>query len=465
MSGAAGSPDPPPSPPSTLSSDSPAAHEFRWQALFQRTREPVFVLNRRRRFLFVNRAWEILTGLSAAEARGLACVRRPPIPQDPWDVVIRAVCCPPQEVLKGRPGRSRRLVPGKVARWWDVEFFPLHADEGLLCIVGKVSVVPGGDPAGSAPLPERIVAYREGRKQHYTFASLASKLPAGQRVAEQARLAAQTDAPVLLLGEPGTGKEWIARTIHYQSAAGAGPFAALDCARLPPEALQALLFGEQNLQQNLRSGTLCLKEAQCLPRELQMRLLETLPSGEAADRTRVIAAVSVDPALAIASGDFLEPLYCVLSTLNIHVPALRERLPDLPRFIEEFLKRAQIGGEQRVTGVTDEALDQLRAYAWPGNLRELYAVLQAACLRSSGDRIEPGHLPSALRVAVRLDRTPGSQEEKPLNLDQVLEKAERRLIQLALRKAKGNRSRAAELLSIWRARLIRRMEALGIEDW
>jgi len=170
MSGAAGSPDPPPSPPSTLSSDSPAAHEFRWQALFQRTREPVFVLNRRRRFLFVNRAWEILTGLSAAEARGLACVRRPPIPQDPWDVVIRAVCCPPQEVLKGRPGRSRRLVPGKVARWWDVEFFPLHADEGLLCIVGKVSVVPGGDPAGSAPLPERIVAYREGRKQHYTFA-------------------------------------------------------------------------------------------------------------------------------------------------------------------------------------------------------------------------------------------------------------------------------------------------------
>jgi transcriptional regulator with PAS, ATPase and Fis domain len=464
MSGAARSPDLPPSPPSTHS-ESPAAHEFRWQALFQRAREPVFVLNRRRRFLFVNRAWEILTGLSAAEARGLACVRRAPIPQDPWDVVIRAVCCPPPEVVKGKTGRSRRLVPGKTGRWWDVEFFPLHDEEGLLCIVGKVSTVPQADPVGSAPLPERIVAYREGRKQHYTFASLASKLPAGQRVVEQARLAAQTDAPVLLLGEPGTGKEWIARTIHYQSAAGASAFAALDCARLPPEALQALLFDDQALRQSLRSGTLCLKEPQCLPRELQLRLLETLPNGEAGAGMRVIAALSVDPALAVSSGNLLQPLSCVLSTLQIEVPALRERLPDLPRFIEEFLRRAQIGGEQRVTGLTDEALDQLRAYAWPGNLRELYAVLQAACLSSSGDRIEAEDLPSALRMAVRLDGTPGREEEKPINLDQVLEKAERRLIQLALRKAKGNRSRAAELLSIWRARLIRRMEALGIEDW
>ncbi len=85
--------------------------DFRWQALFQRAHEPFFLLNRRRRILFVNRAWEELTGLSAAEARGLQCLRRPSLPQDPWDVVIRAVCCPPPEV--GAPGRYQPALVGR----------------------------------------------------------------------------------------------------------------------------------------------------------------------------------------------------------------------------------------------------------------------------------------------------------------------------------------------------------------
>src|SRR5438309_10263190 len=105
-------------------SNQESATDFRWQALFQRAGEPVFLLNRRRRILFVNRAWEELTGLSAAEARGLQCLRRPSLPQDPWDVVIRAVCCPPLEVLQGKPARTRRLVlrADAAPRWWDVEF-------------------------------------------------------------------------------------------------------------------------------------------------------------------------------------------------------------------------------------------------------------------------------------------------------------------------------------------------------
>src|SRR5690242_19641523 len=102
--------------------------DFRWQSLFQRAGEPFFLLNRRRRILFVNRAWEKLTGLAATEARGLQCLRRSSLPHDPWDVVIRAICSPPPDVLQGRPGRARRLVPrtGSTPRWWDLEFFPLH---------------------------------------------------------------------------------------------------------------------------------------------------------------------------------------------------------------------------------------------------------------------------------------------------------------------------------------------------
>ena len=105
----------------------------------------------------------------------------------------------------------------------------------------------------------------------------------------------------------------------------------------------------------------------------------------------------------------------------------------------------------------------MRAYPWPGNLRELYSVMQGACWRVQGAHIDAVDLPANLRLAVQLERTSASTSERPLALDHVLEQVERRLIVLALRRAKGNKSRAAEWLSVWRPRLLRRMEALGIE--
>src|SRR5437773_2821570 len=151
-----------PSPQKSPSNAHKSETDFRWQALFQRAREPVFLLNPRRRILFVNRAWEELTGVSAAEARGLQCLRRSSLPQDPWDVVIRAVCCPPQEVLQGKPGRARRLVPrtDSTPRWWDVEFLPLHEQAGLLCVLGKITPLPQEEAAPQPPLPEKLVALR-----------------------------------------------------------------------------------------------------------------------------------------------------------------------------------------------------------------------------------------------------------------------------------------------------------------
>src|SRR4051794_31165659 len=112
-------------PPDVPAPSRPA--DFRWQALFQRTRDPLFSLNRRGRILFVNQAWEALTGVSAARAGGLACTRRKPAEPGPPEEVLTHLLCPPPEVHQGRPGRARRLVPGAAParRWWDVEFFPL----------------------------------------------------------------------------------------------------------------------------------------------------------------------------------------------------------------------------------------------------------------------------------------------------------------------------------------------------
>jgi transcriptional regulator with PAS, ATPase and Fis domain len=132
-------------------------------------------------------------------------------------------------------------------------------------------------------------------------------------------------------------------------------------------------------------------------------------------------------------------------------------MDDFAGLVERLLARAGGAAERSVRGCSAEANELLRTYAWPGNLRELYDVLVGACLRARGELIEAGDLPFYLRHAPL-------PADKPLVLDAVLEEVERRLIVQALRLAKNNKSRAAELLSIWRARLLRRMEHLGIQD-
>jgi DNA-binding NtrC family response regulator len=259
------------------------------------------------------------------------------------------------------------------------------------------------------------------------------------------------------VGEAGTGKETLARVSHYRSPARERAFAALDCARLPAAVIARLLFGAPGV------GAVYLREPACLPRELQLRLCEwlTLESG-AGTGPRIFAGSRTALAEEVRSGRLLEELACALGTLVLEVPPLRQRRDDLPRLVERLLERAGQRDEQPAgaVGLTPAAWEVLRAYSWPGNLRELYAVLGTARARVSGSppRIDAADLPAALRR----EQTPGGSPERPLPLLALLEQVERRLIELALRRARGNKTRAAELLSIWRPRLLRRLEALGI---
>src|SRR4051794_5555331 len=232
-SGQAGpTPDPPRPPPKS------SARAFRWQAFFQRSVEPLFVLDRRRRLLFVNRAWEELTGLTWDRARALACRReQPAAPDDPPEEVLAHALTPPPEVLDGGTGRARRLLPGpEGGRWWDVEFFPLRQGgaQGGLLILGRISPVPPGPAPAPVPVPEPLADLRLRQVNRHGLDLWSSRLPAVRRLAEQVRLAAGVTVPVLLLGEPGTGKQALARAIHYLGPSRERAFAALDCARLPP---------------------------------------------------------------------------------------------------------------------------------------------------------------------------------------------------------------------------------------
>lgn len=440
---------------------------FRWQALFQRSGDALFVLNRSGRLLFVNAAWERLVGLPLAEVRGRYCRRQRPVgtevadPAERERKILAHALTPPPEVLHGRATRVRRLLPAGpgARRWWDVEFLPFHGDDGdLLGILGRVLPL-DRQPTQPPNLPERLVLLRERVVDRHRLDWFGSSTPGLRLLAEQTRLAAGVRVPVLLVGEAGTGKQTLARVIHALSPDRERAFAALDCERLPPGVLADLLFGAAGLS-GQGVAFVYLREPGRLPRELQERLVGLF----GADGPRVLAGCREPADVQVRAGRLLEPLATQLMPLTIAVPPLRERKAELPRLVEAGLERLAERDDRLVVEVGLEAFDLLRDHPWPGNVRELFDVLAAARERVKGERIDVDDLPLAVRLPQALPRNPGPAAPGSLPLDELLQEAERRLIELALERTKGHKTKAAELLGIWRQRLVRRMEALGIRD-
>ena len=426
---------------------------FRWQAFFQNASQPMFLLNRRRRILFVNRAWENSVGLTLAEVRGRACRRRSRVASLEKEDAVLSVCAPPVDAVEGRTCQVRRRAPGS-ANWWEIQFLPLAGPHDLLGILGTIRVLTA--PA-EAPftLPEKLMALRDRQTPRYRLDDLDITSPLLARLREQARLAAETRLPITLIGEAGAGKQWLARAIHAHGAHRQRFFACLDAERLPPAALGEILFGPQS--QRIAFGTIYLREPAFLPREWQSRLAETVRLQENPDFPRLLVGFRREPQAEIQAGRLLEEFYCAVSAVTLTIPPLRERAAELPRFVEIFLQRAREIQPHAVQSVGAEAMNVLRSHAWPENLRELLDVLRDACRGAKADRLELADLPFYLKQGVL-------PAERRLPLDALLEQVERRLIALALKLTQNNQTRAAELLEIWRPRLQRRMEKFGFKD-
>jgi DNA-binding NtrC family response regulator len=375
------------------------------------------------------------------------------------------VLSPPRGVLQGKPSRVRRVAPtpGPAQSWWDLDFSPLQFGDGVLGILGRIQPVEGGHADSPPLLREKLVALRERATLRYRLDGFSSKLPAVRRLTDQARLACRLKVPLVLVGEPGSGKQWLARAIHYQSLTRDRAFVHLDCRRLSAPTLSEMVFGDHGLLRRAETGTLYLDDPGALPRELQARFTAHLAESRESS-PRLIGGCAQDPFAEVRAGRLLNEFFHALGTLTLIVPPLRERRADLAQLVEHFLVRAAARNGKPVAGVSREAHDLLESYSWPNNLRELYGALANAHARAGDGIIEPAHFPAAVRLAVRLQETSGARHEQALPLDQVLEQVERRLIVLALRRHQGNKSKAAEWLAIWRPRLLRRMEALGIKD-
>jgi transcriptional regulator with PAS, ATPase and Fis domain len=436
-----------------------AADDFRWQALFQHSRDPIFVLSRRRRLLFANRAWASLTGTSAAEARGLTCTRRST--DRPLAELARTLC-PPDEVMLGQSGRVVRAVPGAAVGppWWEIEFLPLTDETGVIGVIGKITAPTLAANQPAPPMPEAWAAVRTQAAEHFRLEALdADRQPT---LVAQARLAAASSCPVYLVGESGTGKRWLARAIHEASDRRGTRFAAVDCGHLPPAAVRAVVAPPANQSVTNRFGSLYLHEPAALPRELQAELAARLTEG---DGLRIIAGTveADDPKRSVFLGRMMPELYDSLAVLVVSLSPLRARKEELPRLADMMLKRAVPVIGKSIAGLTAEAWAAVRAHGWPGNLRELYGALVRAGRRATKEQIDAADLPLGVRQAKAAAAAPPAAVPMLPPLNTVLEEVERRMIRQAMERAGGNQSKAAELLSVWRPRLIRRIKALGLD--
>ncbi len=292
-----------------------------------------------------------------------------------------------------------------------------------------------------------------------------------QRVFEQIRQVGPTRASVLVTGETGTGKELAARAVHDASDRRTRLFVPVNCAAMPADMVEAELFGYERgaftgaLKDRVgkfelaSKGTIFLDEITEMPIALQSKLLRVLQESKlerlGSNRTidldmRVIAASNTDPREAIAQGKLREDLFYRLNVFSLALPALRDRIDDLPGLVEHFASK-----QGRRIALSPRALQTMSAYRWPGNVRELENVMQRALILTRDDVVDLDHLPQDLVVSElpappALEVPTSTLSELPGNLDltSATEDLERRLIAEALRLSGNNKRKAATLLGV-----------------
>ena len=295
-----------------------------------------------------------------------------------------------------------------------------------------------------------------------------------KNVVRTIRRVAPSDVSILITGESGTGKEVIADMIHTSSARASGPLIKINCAALPRELIESELFGSvkgaftgahtdrEGLFRQAEGGTLLLDELSEMPIDTQSKLLRVLQEKEVrpvGGRTsyktdcRIIAATNRKPEEAIRDGKLREDLFYRISAVSVHLPPLRERREDILPLANAFLKRFAAQANRDIVGFAPEASERLRAFDWPGNVRQLQNEVQRAVLLCEGKQVE----------SMDLSITAAPSEPGGDTSFTLLEGVERNTIVQMLKETGGNKLETAKRLGIGRQTLYNKIKAYGIE--
>jgi two-component system, NtrC family, response regulator AtoC len=328
-------------------------------------------------------------------------------------------------------------------------------------------------------LRREVKALRASRSEPYGIGRIIGDSDAMTRLKGLLeKVAASPASTVLLTGESGTGKDLAAKTIHYNSDRAARPFMNITCSALPEALLESELFGHERgaftdarqqklgLLESAEGGTVFLDEIGEMVPALQAKLLRFLEEkafkrvGGAADvrvDVRVIAATNRDLEEAVRQEKFRQDLFYRLNVMPIALPPLREHSADLPLLVNFYVDLFNREFRKKVRGVTPETLEVLKAYRWPGNIRELRNAVERAMLLADSDWLSPEHFPVNRQrdAAIRGMELP----DEGVNLEAL----ERELVVQALRRTGGNQTRAASLLGLNRDQIRYRVEKFGLD--
>jgi DNA-binding NtrC family response regulator len=368
-------------------------------------------------------------------------------------------------------GTVETAVGAMKAGAYDYITKPVHPDELKLVISRALE---------HRHLLQEVRILRGTLDEKYGFENIIGRAPVLLRVLEMASRAAQSDATVLIRGETGTGKELLAKAIHFNSRRKDKPFITINCGAIPKDLLESELFGhfkgsftgalahKQGKVEVADGGTLFLDEIGEMPHELQVKLLRMLQEGEiekigATSPTkvdvRIIAATHRKLEAMIEDGAFREDLYYRLAVIPLELPPLRERMDDIPELVQHFFVKCTRKHSAANLALPTSLLPYFCGYRWPGNVRELENVIERLVVLARGQEITLAELPDSLRRerpaldVLHLDLPPHGIS---------LEAVEKELILRALEKCNWNQTRAAKYLDVGRKTLIYRMEKYGI---
>ncbi len=403
----------------------------------------------------------VITDLKMPAMSGIELLRR--IRADYPDVLV---------VMLTAFGTVESAVEAMKAGAYDYITKPVHPDE--LDLVARRALE-------HLQLIEENRSLRGSLDAKYGFENIIGRSSSLLYVLDMAARAAQTDATVLIHGETGTGKELLAKAVHFNSRRREKPFVTINCGAIPKDLLESELFGHvkgsftgavahrKGKVESADGGTLFLDEIGEMPLELQVKLLRLIQQGEiekvgapsaSTVDVRVIAATHRDLEAMIEDGTFREDLYYRLSVIPLELPPLRERLDDIPQLVEHFFSKLKQKHGRDSLVLPISLMPYFSNYRWPGNIRELENIIERLIVLTPGNEITVSHLPAFLR------REHASVDALNIDLPSQgisLEAIEKELILKALGKFNWNQTHAAKYLDISRKALIYRMEKHGIQ--
>jgi len=326
---------------------------------------------------------------------------------------------------------------------------------------------------------------RRELRQRYRYDHIIGTSNPIQKIFELIEKVADTDTTILITGASGTGKELIARAIHYDSGRSDKPMVVINCGAIPEALLESELFGHEKGSytgahksrsgrfEMANGGTIFLDEIGEMSPALQVKLLRVLQDQKfervGGTKTihvdvRIIAATNKNLTTAINNGTFREDLYYRLNVIPIKVPSLKQRRSDIPLLTNHFLNIFQEGSEKKITGVSQDAMNALMDYSWPGNVRELENVIKRMTILCENQIIQLEDLPEHIQQDSFSIRPVDTDilETEGMSLEKVVKDYEKKLIIGALEKTNGVKSKAARLLNIKRTTLVEKIKKQNI---